>query len=145
MSDIKKQALLLVAEDDPDDQYFFQEAIEVACPEKVETHFVFDGAQLLSALRKKQLDKYRKNLVVLDLNMQVKDGKTVLQDIKSDPAFAAIPVVVLTTSDNQEDIDYCLQNGAVAYYRKPSKITDLVKIIRNLCQEYLNSVNPESK
>ena len=135
---MKKQALLLVAEDDPDDQYFFQEAIEVACPGAVETHFVFDGAQLMGFLQKREMNKFRKNLVVLDLNMQVKDGRTTLQAIKSDPAFADIPVVVLTTSDNQDDITYCIQNGAAAYYQKPSKITDLVKIIRNLCQDYLN-------
>ena len=135
---MQKQALLLVAEDDPDDQYFFQEAIEVACPNRVETHFVFDGAQLINTMRQKDMNDYRKNLVVLDLNMQVKDGRTVLLDLKADPAFADIPVVVLTTSDNQEDIDYCLQNGAAAYYQKPSKITDLVKIIRNLCQDFLN-------
>ncbi len=138
MEDMNKQALLLVAEDDPDDQYFFQEAMEVACPGRVETHFVFDGAQLLNTMRQKDMNRYRKNLVVLDLNMQVRDGRTVLLDIKADPAFANIPVVVLTTSDNQEDIEYCLQNGAAAYYQKPSKITDLVKIIRNLCQDFLN-------
>jgi CheY-like chemotaxis protein len=135
---MNKQAWLLVAEDDPDDQYFFQEAIEVACPGEVETHFVFDGAQLLNTLRKEMIGEYRKRLVVLDLNMQVRDGRTTLQDIRSDPAFTDIPVVVLTTSDNQDDIDYCLQNGAAAYYQKPSKITDLVKIIRNLCQDFLN-------
>ncbi len=134
---MNKQALLLVAEDDPDDQYFFQEAIEVACRGTVETYFIFDGSQLISTLRKKELDQYRKNLVVLDLNMQVRDGRKALQDIKSDPEFADIPVVVLTTSDNQEDIEYCLQNGAAAYYQKPSKITDLVKIIRNLYQDFL--------
>jgi two-component system response regulator len=138
MEDMQKQALLLVAEDDPDDQYFFQEAIEVACPNRVETHFVFDGAQLINTMRQKELTLYRKNLVVLDLNMHVKDGRTVLLDIKADPSFADIPVVVLTTSDNQEDIDYCLQNGAAAYYQKPSKITDLVKIVRGLCQDFLN-------
>lgn len=138
MEDKHKQALLLVAEDDPDDQYFFQEAVEVACPNRVETHFVFDGAQLINTLRQKELNLYRKNLVVLDLNMHVRDGRTVLLDIKADPALADIPVVVLTTSDNQEDIDYCLQNGAAAYYQKPSKITDLVKIIRGLCQDFLN-------
>ena len=138
MEDMQKQALLLVAEDDPDDQYFFQEAIEVACPNRVETHFVFDGAQLINIMRQKELTLYRKNLVVLDLNMHVKDGRTVLLDIKADPTFVDIPVVVLTTSDNQEDIDYCLQNGAAAYYQKPSKITDLVKIVRGLCQDFLS-------
>ncbi len=124
---MKKQALLLVAEDDPDDQYFFHEAIEVACPGEVETHFVFDGAQLIRLLREKDIQSYRRNLVVLDLNMQVKDGRKALDDIKSDPAFAGIPVVVLTTSDDQDDIEYCRQHGAAAYYQKPSKITELVK------------------
>jgi CheY-like chemotaxis protein len=138
MSAMNNRALLLVAEDDPDDQYFFQEAVAVACPAEVETHFVFDGSQLMSTLRNKLLDGYRKNLVVLDLNMQVKDGRNALLDLKSDPAFADIPVVVLTTSDNPEDIEYCLQHGAVAYYQKPSKITDLVKIVRILCQDFLN-------
>jgi CheY-like chemotaxis protein len=135
---MNKQALLLVAEDDPDDQYFFQEAVEVACPGKVETHFVFDGAQLLSFLQKNEVENDRKKLVVLDLNMHVRDGRTTLQDIRSDPAYANIPVVVLTTSDNQEDVEYCLRNGAAAYYQKPSKITDLVKIIRSLYQNFLN-------
>jgi CheY-like chemotaxis protein len=138
MEDMTKPALLLVAEDDPDDQYFFQEAIEIACPGRVETHFAFDGAQLINTMRQKNMHHYRKYLVVLDLNMQVRDGRTVLLEIKADPAFADIPVVVLTTSDNPDDIDYCLQNGAAAYYQKPSKITDLVKIIRNLCRDFLN-------
>ena len=47
------QALLLVAEDDPDDQYFFQEAIEVVCSQEVEIHFVWDGAQLMKLLQEK--------------------------------------------------------------------------------------------
>lgn len=134
---MKNEALLLVAEDDPDDQYFFQEAIEVVCPEQVKTHFVFDGAQLMSFLRNKKGQERRPDLVVLDLNMQVKDGRRSLLDIKSDPAFSDIPVVVLTTSDNHADMEYCMQHGAAAYYRKPSSIKELVDIIRALCMEYL--------
>lgn len=135
---MKIQALLLVAEDDPDDQYFFQEAIEVVRPREVETHFVFDGSQLLNFLRDKDIKNYRRNLVVLDLNMQVKDGRKALRDLKSNPVLSGIPVVVLTTSDNEEDMEYCLQHGAAAYFRKPSSIKELVKIIRSLCRDYLN-------
>lgn len=135
---LKTQALLLVAEDDPDDQYFFQEAIEVTCPRDVETHFVMDGAQLLRFLRETGKETYRRNLVVLDLNMRVKDGRTTLLELKADPAFKNIPVIVLSTSDNEEDMEYCKRHGAAAYYRKPNSIVELVEIVRILCRDYLN-------
>jgi CheY-like chemotaxis protein len=130
-------ALLLVAEDDPDDQYFFREAMTVVSPEEVETCFVLDGAQLIKLLREKIKETYRRNLVVLDLNMRVKDGRTALREIKTDPAFTHIPIVVLTTSTNPEDLEYCRHYGA-AYYRKPDTITELVKIVRTLYSDYLN-------
>ena len=132
------RALLLVAEDDLDDQYFFQEAIAVVCARNVETHFALDGSQLMNFLHEKTTEPHRRNLVVLDLNMRVKDGRATLRAIKANPAFAEIPVVVLTTSDNEEDAKYCRDHGAVAYYRKPSSIVDLVKIVRALYSEYLN-------
>lgn len=135
---MKNEALLLVVEDDPDDQYFFQEAMAVVHPAEVEMHFALDGSQLMNFLREKTKEAHRRNLVVLDLNMRVKDGWTTLREVKENPAFASIPVVVLTTSDNEEDAEYCKQHGAAAYYRKPSSIVDLVKIVRVLCNDYLN-------
>jgi len=134
---MRTQALLLVAEDDPDDQYFFQEAMKVVCPADVEMHMVWDGAQLMNYLRKKAIGRYRRNLVVLDLNMRVKDGRATLSEIKSDPAFARLPVVALATAYSDEDIEYCQRHGVICY-RKPKSIIDLVKIVRALYQEYLN-------
>ncbi len=134
---MKTQALLLVAEDDLDDQYFLQEAISVVCPHEVDTYFALDGTQLIKLLREKIREVHRRNLVVLDLNMRVKDGRTTLKEIKSDPMFAGIPVVVLTASTNRDDIEYCEHYGAI-FYRKPDSITELVKIIRTLYREYLN-------
>jgi CheY-like chemotaxis protein len=137
MQAMKNQALLLVAEDDPDDQYFFQEAMEVIHPQNVETHIVFDGAQLMNFLREKTPDVYQHRLVVLDLNMHVKDGRTTLREIRANPDFASLPVVVLSTSDNDEDVEYCKRYGA-DYFRKPSSIVELVKIVRLLYMDYLN-------
>lgn len=134
---MENQPLLLVAEDDLDDQYFFQEALKVVCPRGVEIHFVLDGAQLLKLLREKIKETHRRNLVVLDLNMRVKDGRATLREIKSDPAFEGIPVVVLSTSSNVEDFEYCRHYGA-AYYRKPDSIVELVKIVRALYRDHLN-------
>ena len=134
---MNEHGLILVAEDDPDDQYFFQEAIEVVGPGQVEAHYLFDGAQLLRLLREKMLQGYRRSLVVLDLNMQVKNGRTTLVELKADPALCNVPVVILTTSSNEEDVDYCRINGAAAYFRKPNSITGLVQIVRTLYQGYL--------
>jgi CheY-like chemotaxis protein len=135
---MQTQALLLVAEDDPDDQYFFQEAVNVVCPQDVEVHFFLDGAQLLKRLQVGARNPQTRNLVVLDLNMRVKDGRSTLRELKADPAFTDIPVVVLTTSDSVEDIEYCKSCGAAGYFRKPGSIVELVKIVRNLYQDYLN-------
>ena len=131
-------ALILVAEDDPDDQYFFQEALAVVCPADVEAHFLWDGAQLMRFLHDKAKADYRCQLVVLDLHMLVKDGKTTLREIKADPQFANIPVVILSTSADQEDIEYCRRNGAAAYYHKPDSFRDLIEILRLLRKDYLH-------
>lgn len=132
------RALVLVAEDDPDDQFFFQEAIEAVCPREVETHFLLDGAQLMKSLREKMDQGFTPKLVILDLNMLVLDGRSTLHKIKADPAFTNIPVVILTTSGNEEDVQYCKLHGAAAYFRKPSSIMGLVEIVRRLREDYLN-------
>ena len=134
---MKPPALLLVADDDPDDQYFFQEAIRAVSPHGVETRFALDGAQLLALLRETANDIYRRHLIILDLNMRVKDGRATLQELNADPAFSNIPVVVLTTSDNEEDEAYSKQYGAAAYFRKPSSFAELIKIVRVLYKDYL--------
>ena len=133
-----ERALIIVAEDDPDDQYFFQTAVETVCPGEVETAFPWDGTQLLRILREKLAQGARRALVVLDLNMPVRDGRLTLDALKSDPQLAAIPVVILTTSCNDRDIEYCTQRGAAAYFQKPGSITELVQIVRVLYAGYLS-------
>ncbi len=135
---MNNRPLILVAEDDADDQYFFQEALAVVCAEEVEAHFLWDGAQLLRFLQEKARSGYRCELVVLDLNMKVKDGKATLRELKADPAFADIPVVILSTSSDPADIDDCKRNGASAYYQKPGSFLELIDVLRALRKEYLN-------
>jgi CheY-like chemotaxis protein len=131
--------LILIAEDDPDDQYFFQEAIEVVSPLDAETHFVWDGSKLMKYLRETlPVQSQRKMMVILDLNMQVQDGHATLNEIKADPTLMDIPVVILTTSSNEADMEYCLHHGAAAYYRKPESITELVGMVRTMLHNYLD-------
>lgn len=131
--------LIVVAEDDPDDQYFFQEAVNVLAPREAETHFTWDGSKLLSFLRgMESAQRSRRMVVVLDLNMQVKNGQSTLTEIKADPTLAAIPVVILTTSSNEADLADSLRNGASAFYRKPDSIVELADIVRLLYSDYLS-------
>ncbi|RPI27217.1 MAG: response regulator [Chloroflexota bacterium] len=131
--------LLLVAEDDPDDQVLIQDMLAIACPQEFEALFVWDGVELIDYLRKQEESQTRMPaLVLLDLNMPRKDGRAALREMKSDPALADIPVVVLTTSNSPTDIEYCEQYGVARYCRKPSSITELREILGGLCTDYLN-------
>jgi CheY-like chemotaxis protein len=71
----------------------------------------------------------RPSLILLDLNVPGKDGRTVLQEIKSDEAFKHIPVAIFTTSANAKDVAFCYAYGANTYLVKP---VDLGKLTRNL-------------
>jgi CheY-like chemotaxis protein len=76
----------------------------------------------------------RPDLVLLDLNLPKKDGREVLSEIKSDPLLRSIPVVILTTSDAEEDVSKAYQMYANCYVRKPidlSRFIEVVKIIEN--------------
>jgi CheY-like chemotaxis protein len=133
------QPLLLVAEDDPDDQLLIQDAIDVSCPPETETHFVWDGVELIDYLQDKIKNQDPKpDLVLLDLNMPRKDGRAALREIKTDPSLASIPVAVLTTSTNDRDARYCQQYGVIGYFRKPGSMTELREIMQGLCTGYLN-------
>ena len=71
----------------------------------------------------------RPSLILLDLNVPGKDGRTVLQEIKSDEAFKHIPVAIFSTSANAKDVAFCYAYGANTYLVKP---VDLGKLTRNL-------------
>jgi CheY-like chemotaxis protein len=133
---MQRKSLLLIAEDDPDDQLLFRDVIAVVCDPTLETHFVWDGAELLYFLRTKAA--YRPSLVIMDLNMPGKDGRTTLREIKMDPILAKIPVVILTTSHNEADFQYCQNYGVIGYFHKPSSMAELKEIFRTLCTTYIN-------
>ena len=88
-------------------------------------YVVRDGQEVLDYLQGKNeyADKQKypfPNLILLDLNLPKRDGREVLKMIKDDPSLKEIPVVVLSTSDRQEDISFAFSMGAVAYISKAS-------------------------
>jgi len=127
---------ILMADDDADDRQLTREALADARLIN-DMRFVENGEELLEYLR--GLGKYappavapRPGLILLDLNMPRKDGRTVLQEIKQDPDLRTIPVVVLTTSKSDEDIYRSYDLGVNSYIVKPVTFEALVDILQTL-------------
>ncbi|MDQ8202102.1 response regulator [Pelagicoccus sp. SDUM812003] len=66
-------------------------------------------------------------MILLDLNMPGMDGRSALKEIKKDPKVCSIPVIVLTTSSSELDVDFCYHEGASTYIQKPVEFDNLVK------------------
>jgi len=129
--------MLLVAEDDPDDQFLIREMLENFCTPNLETYYMWDGEELMSYLHENVDPSNTPDLVLLDLNMPRKDGRKALQEIKEDPRLENIPVVVLTTSVNERDALYCRNYGVAGYYSKPGSAAEMRTIIKGLCSHFL--------
>ncbi|MEV4253973.1 response regulator [Spirillospora sp. NPDC049652] len=97
-------------------------------------HVVRDGAEALDFLYRRgdHAEAPRPDLVLLDLNLPKRDGREVLEEIKSDPELAAIPVVVLTTSSAEEDILRSYKLHANAYVTKPVDFDQFIAAIRQI-------------
>jgi len=127
---------ILMADDDADDRRLTQEALEEGRLIN-EVKFVDNGEELMDYLRHQgkfvaPAEAPRPGLILLDLNMPRKDGRTVLKEIKSDPDLRQIPVVVLTTSKADEDVYKSYDLGVNSYIVKPVTFEALVDILQTL-------------
>ena len=85
------------------------------------------------------------SIILLDLNLPGTDGRGVLQIIKADPDLMKIPVIVLTTSDAEQDIEKCYEAGANSYVKKPVDLEGFIKAIARLTEYWLDvSILPKS-
>lgn len=135
------RSLILMAEDDEDDRELILDAFgDASMPG--ELRFVADGQDLLDYLRRADgsLRKERPQIVLLDLNMPRKDGREALAEMKADEALCEIPVVVVTTSADQQDVkaSYCL--GASSFITKPMSHAGLVDLMRKLAEYWFRVV-----
>ena len=109
-----REAILLIAEDDPEDRILAERAIQ-ASPPTWELHVVENGQELMDYLDctgRAASGRPLPALILLDLNMPIKDGREVLVELKGNERFRAIPVVVLTTSSSPHDIQESYRLGA---------------------------------
>jgi CheY-like chemotaxis protein len=132
---------VLLVEDDPGDVLLIREAFEF---NKVHNNLnvVSDGEQALSYLRREGewSEALRPDLVLLDLNLPRKDGREVLAEVKGDPSLRAIPIVVLTTSEAEEDVLKSYELHANAYVTKPVDFERFVSIVRQIDDFFVSVV-----
>jgi len=124
---------VLLVEDDPGDVLMTKEAFEYYKLRNV-LHVVTDGEQALHFLRRTggYADAPRPGLILLDLNLPRLDGLEVLAELKADPVLKVIPVVILTTSQAQQDVLRSYALHANAYVSKPVDFETFMGVIRQI-------------
>jgi CheY-like chemotaxis protein len=142
----RKEALtVLVADDDEDDRIFIKKAW-LKSRAANDLRFVEDGEELIEYLN--HTGRYsspasapRPGVILLDLNMPKKDGREVLREIKASPILRQIPIIVLTTSQAEEDICRSYDLGASSYITKPATFGALVEALQVLGKYWIEIVD----
>jgi CheY-like chemotaxis protein len=133
MSKPAQRRTILMVDDDGEDCILVGDALR-EMGRALDLHFVHNGDELFDYLgRKGEYADARTapipDLILLDLKMPRKDGRETLRDLKSDPHWRNIPVVVLTTSTASDDVQACYRLGVNSYIAKPSTYRKLVEVL----------------
>jgi len=132
---------ILLVEDNPADVRL---TIEVFKDSRITNHIsvAADGEEALAFLQKtgKYADADRPDLILLDLNLPRKDGREVLSEIKADPELKAIPIIVLTTSDADQDVWKAYESGVNSYIKKPVDLEQFIRIFKSIEDFWLTIV-----
>lgn len=139
-----KKSFVLIAEDDPDDRYLLESALKDS---NIFEGFKFieNGVLIMEHLNTLKLQKENNplpDLILLDLNMPKKDGREVLKEIKSDTILRQIPVVVFTTTKNENEISRCYEMGANSYIVKPVSYHELIKVLKAIWEYWTEISTP---
>lgn len=133
-----KEVHILLVEDNEGDIVLTLDAFEES---KIKTRIsvVKNGADALDFLFKRgdYIEEDRPDLVLLDINIPVYNGHDVLKKIKEDPSLRTIPVIMLTTSANQKDINKAYENYSNSYVTKPIDMDDFLKAILKIEEFWL--------
>lgn len=133
MTTIGRDNLILIVEDCDEDYEATERALRRAgLANPIERCTDGDDALDFMYQRGTYADALRPGIVLLDLNMPGTDGREVLEDVKAHPDLKSIPVVVLTTSSDEQDVARCYQMGANSYIQKPVNLEGFMEAIRRL-------------
>jgi CheY-like chemotaxis protein len=131
---------ILIADDDLDDQEFLKSAIKKFSP-KIQVVCFANGSDLLEYLKIKE----RPDLIILDLNMPIKNGKETLSEIKTNTSLKDIPVLIYSTSRDPNEITSVYKLGVNSYISKFNNLKDLNVAIEQICSYWLNVVSLPNK
>lgn len=132
---------ILLVEDSPDDATLTIEALRDG-KVRNNVHLAEDGVEALAFLRRQgsKAGSPRPDLVLLDLNLPKKNGWEVLAEIKEDPSLRRIPVVIMTTSDDQKHVDEAYDLHANCYVTKPIDVDEFIGAVRRIEDFWLTIV-----
>jgi CheY-like chemotaxis protein len=128
---------ILYAEDDPDDQLFFKEMMDLLCPE-ITVVFCWQGLELIQYLHSLKTGDYLPSCIILDVNMPLWDGLRTLKEIRKDRLFEETKIIMFTTSASKHESQSAIIAGADAFITKPvdyKNSEDIMKRFVGLCQE----------
>lgn len=137
---------VLVVEDDPDDVFFLHQGFETAAPGLIRLSVVEDGDAAMTFLRSCTGKHARHNalphLILLDVNLPKESGLELLEWLRADDALRQIPVVVLSGSSTQADVERAYDLGANGYLSKDVELAHLDRVTGALVN-YLETIDPE--
>ncbi len=149
MNQTPKPFTILIAEDDEDDYSLTLEALKEAGIDN-EIHWAKDGDEVMEYLvactcttetnGSNTTSPRLPGLILLDLNMPKKDGREALMEIKSNPKFRKIPVIVMTTSSAETDIAKSYDLGVNSFIQKPVRFSELVDMAKVLFNYWIKTV-----
>lgn len=146
MAKNKSYSPIVIAEDDEDDYQLIVEALKEA-GNSSQIEWVKDGEELLEYLSEIESNSKdpdskisKPHLIILDLNMPKKDGREALQEIKASEILRRIPVVVLTTSKSESDIQHTYDLGVNSFIQKPVRYSEFVDMAKVLSQYWFHTV-----
>ncbi len=133
---LKEEKILLV-EDDPDHAELITSVLKEDDTEHVKTEIILkkDGQEAIDYFQHEAMPQV--SLVILDLNLPKVDGMDVLKFAKNNSRYCSVPIIVFSTSSNQETIDEAYKNGANSYFIKPNSYEDFVVKIKILKKSLL--------
>ncbi len=139
---------ILMVDDDPDDRLLFKEACEEVRLRNP-LQFLENGEQLVDFLKRQgnyasHADEPYPGIILLDLNMPLKDGREALEEIKADKDLRHIPIIVLTTSKDEDDILSSYGLGASSYIVKPISLDRLMRVVNSIGEYWVEIVEVPS-
>jgi CheY-like chemotaxis protein len=141
LNEMKSLFVILLVEDNPGDVRLTREAL-LNGKVQHELHVAKDGVEALAFLRGQEAFQKapRPDMILLDLNLPRKDGREVLAEIKADPDLRSIPVIILTTSQVDEDILKTYNLHANGYIVKPVDLEQFFMVIRQIKEFWMSIV-----